>query len=109
MSNNPFLQSPAWKRLRAEHLRRSPWCVVCAQVGFRTRATEVDHIRAERLGGSRLMSGNLQSMCKTHHSQKTARGPEAGSARSPHPFTVTGPDGYPLPAGVTPPREETEE
>lgn len=110
MPSDALYRSPEWRSLRARHLRRSPWCVVCLQVGFRTRANEVDHVRAVRLGGGALTPGNLQSLCGKHHRQKTTHSPEAGAGwRSPHPFTVTGPDGYPMPAGISPPTDDEPE
>lgn len=63
-----------WRRLRAQHLRDNPWCVMCASFGKVERATEVDHIIPHKGDEAlRLDPDNLQSMCKWHHSQKTAK------------------------------------
>jgi 5-methylcytosine-specific restriction endonuclease McrA len=97
-----FYYSTEWQRIRKQHLEKHPYCCVCAQVGIRTRAQEVDHIHAARFGGLPLSGWNLQSLCKVHHSQKTSRGPEHGTAQTDRPFTATAPDGYLLPAGVVP-------
>lgn len=64
----------AWKRLRAEQLISEPFCRRCACRGLRTPATEVDHITPHR--GDRALffdRGNLQSLCHSCHSAKTAR------------------------------------
>ena len=58
----------AWRRLRAEVLDDEPLCRVCGRI-----ATDVDHIRPKRRGGSDDRS-NLQPLCKAHHSAKTLRG-----------------------------------
>lgn len=110
MSRNHHIHgSGRWQALRASWLRRHPWCVVCAQLGQRTRGVEVDHVEAERLGGDPWNPGNLQTLCKTHHSQKTARSPESGAFKSHRPFTVIGADGYSIPAGIQPAQAESEE
>ena len=49
-----------------------PVCTVCRDAGRVTPATEVDHIKPRRRGGTDGMD-NLQSLCKRHHSQKTGR------------------------------------
>lgn len=56
-----------WRRIRAAYLKKHPTCVACGE-----QATEVDHIKALRDGGTNEWA-NLQAMCKTHHSQKTNR------------------------------------
>ena len=101
--------SPAWQTIRARQLKRQPWCVVCRQLGIRTRAIEVDHIESARLGGAAFAPLNLQSLCRSHHSQKTARSPERGAYKSDRPFTVIGPDGYSVPAGLLPPERDKDE
>lgn len=64
-----------WRRLRAAHLSAHPLCVECERAGIVTVATEVDHIRPHRGNATLLYDpDNLQSMCKPHHSAKTARG-----------------------------------
>lgn len=55
-----------WRRVRAAYLRGHKDCVVCGE-----QATEVDHVVALKDGGTHQWS-NLQAMCKTHHSRKTA-------------------------------------
>ncbi len=55
-----------WRRVRAAYLKRHPWCVVCGEP-----ATNVDHIVARVDGGSDKWD-NLQSLCHSDHSRKTA-------------------------------------
>lgn len=65
---------PVWRRdIRPMQLVREPWCRECARYGVSTKATEVDHVVPHR--GSLdlfLDRGNLQSLCHTCHSRKTA-------------------------------------
>jgi len=60
-----------WERIRAEHLELEPWCRFHLELGDRVPATEVDHILARRRGGTDDHS-NLRSLCKPHHSRRTA-------------------------------------
>ena len=63
-----FYKSARWRRIRADVLRSSPVCVV---VGCDSRATAVDHIVPRRLGGGEDRA-NLQALCGSCHSRKTA-------------------------------------
>lgn len=56
-----------WQRLRLAHLGRQPLCVRCAKP-----AKHVDHIQPIAKGGPRLDPANLQSLCHSCHSRKTA-------------------------------------
>lgn len=60
-----------WRRIRAMHLRNHPLCVECLAAGRTTPANEVDHIIPLRNGGTHAPD-NLQSLCKSCHSKKTA-------------------------------------
>ena len=65
---------PRWQVLRANQLAKSPWCVDCLRQNYHVFATEVDHIQPH--GGDPVLffdENNLQSLCKSHHSSKTAR------------------------------------
>ena len=62
-----------WQRLRRIQLGREPFCVHCAEFGRVTAATDVDHIVARRDGGEDALF-NLQSLCHSCHSRKTAGG-----------------------------------
>ena len=72
---------PIWTdSLRPAQLLREPFCRVCAQAydagdpRSRTRATVVDHIEPHRGDWVKFVEqSNLQSLCKRHHDQKTAR------------------------------------
>jgi 5-methylcytosine-specific restriction protein A len=61
--------SKGWKTLRTRHLKQYPLCSICA-----LPANHVDHIIPHE-GDTALFydAGNLQSMCSSHHSAKTAR------------------------------------
>jgi len=59
----------AWQQRRAAFLKEHPWCMA---PGCTERATEVDHIVPLRQGGT-SEADNLQTLCKRHHSRKTAR------------------------------------
>lgn len=57
-----------WRSKRAMVLRNSPFCAVR---GCRERASHVDHIKPHVKGQFHDMR-NLQALCHSHHSQKTA-------------------------------------
>lgn len=79
-----------WRRLRRAKLARDPLCVQCERDGITTPAVEVDHIRPLNDGGDHSW-GNLQSLCKTHHSRKTASDKAArAGASAPQPVGVGG-------------------
>jgi 5-methylcytosine-specific restriction protein A len=70
----------AWRRRRAELLRRRPTCEFCG-----LRAEVVDHIQPRSAGGSDAEE-NLRPLCKRCHDARTARdvfGPGRVSAVSP--------------------------
>lgn len=69
-----FYKSAAWQALRARKLALDPWCEHPGHGDEKVRATEVDHEDPISRGGERLPRlGELVSLCKGHHSQKTAR------------------------------------
>ena len=57
-----------WSKLRAAFLSKNPACEFCG-----APATDVDHIVPKRWGGTNDES-NLQALCHSCHSRKTARG-----------------------------------
>lgn len=65
--------SPRWKSMRAVQLGAEPWCADCLEEGGHVFASEVDHVRPHH-GDPKLFfdETNLQSLCKPHHSAKTA-------------------------------------
>lgn len=66
-----------WRKRRAAYLKMYPQCNA---PGCFAPATEVDHIIPKSRGGSDSES-NWQSLCKSHHSQKTARENHFGGRR----------------------------
>lgn len=66
---------PVWTDdLRPAQLLREPFCRECARRGVRTWATVVDHVEPHRGDWTKFIDrSNLQSLCKHHHDQKTAR------------------------------------
>ncbi len=66
---------PVWTgQLRPAQLLREPFCRECAKRGIRTRATDVDHIRDHKGDWARFADpANLESLCHSCHSRKTAR------------------------------------
>lgn len=53
-----------WRKLRARHLLRHPFCEVCG-----APTTDVDHIVPRRIAPERRLDPtNLQSLCRSHHS-----------------------------------------
>lgn len=56
-----------WQKLRAEHLRLHPLCVICGKT-----AVDVDHKVPIRVAPMlKYVSTNLQSLCRSHHSLVT--------------------------------------
>jgi 5-methylcytosine-specific restriction endonuclease McrA len=59
-----FYQSAAWKRLRYQHLSRSPFCLACGRSGRDGARMNVDHIKPLHSHWHlRLHPGNLQTLC----------------------------------------------
>ena len=63
-----------WRKLRDRFIAQHPHCEECLKHGKITLATDVDHIIPHR-GDPKLLydEGNLQSLCKSCHSRKTAK------------------------------------
>ena len=63
-----------WRKARLRYLAEYPLCVECHESGLIVPATNVDHIVPHR-GDMELFWDieNWQSLCATHHSQKTAK------------------------------------
>ena len=68
-----FYNSKAWKTAKARHLKIEPLCRECKKKGLLVRATVVDHIVPIKQGGALLDEGNLQSLCWSCHSRKSAK------------------------------------
>lgn len=66
--NKHIYNSARWRRTRRKQLHLHPLCAVCGRV-----ATDVDHIVPIENGGPVWSFENLQSLCATHHGEKTRR------------------------------------
>ena len=68
-----WYRTARWKRLRAELFAENPLCATCAAQQRTEVWTDLDHIRPHR-GDPRLFwdRANLQGLCKSCHSAKTA-------------------------------------
>lgn len=66
-----YYDTARWKRLRRMVLARDPLCVVCLGFGRTEPATFVDHKTPLAAGGTNSPE-NLQGMCQSCHSRKTA-------------------------------------
>ena len=68
-------QTDRWKRdLRPTQFLREPFCRECAKRGLRVRATDVDHIVDHKGNWEKFCDrSNLESLCHSCHSRKTAR------------------------------------
>jgi 5-methylcytosine-specific restriction protein A len=62
-----------WNKLRRMHLADEPLCRDCKAEGRVTMGREVHHINAKRNGGDNSFD-NLMTLCKSHHSKRTALG-----------------------------------
>jgi len=62
-----------WQKVRLMQLAIQPLCQDCLTEGRVTIGGEVHHIKAKRDGGDNSFE-NLMTLCKSHHSQRTARG-----------------------------------
>jgi len=69
-----WLYDRHWRKLRAWQLAEHPLCVECEHAGRIVPATDVDHVIPHR-GDSQKFGDpeNLQSLCHSCHSRKTAR------------------------------------
>lgn len=62
----------AWQKLRKRILERDKYlCMLCAEQGRLSEATDVDHIINKAKGGTDDES-NLQSLCAPCHKEKTS-------------------------------------
>ena len=58
------------QRMRSEHLRANPLCVVCLSKGLTVAACELDHVLALTNGGTNDLD-NMQGLCTACHADKT--------------------------------------
>lgn len=86
-----------WQRLRLAHLSLFPRCEACEASGKYQLAVAVDHRKPISDGGDPFPGHDgLASLCTACHSAKTARGVEAGAARTRKPRKGCNADGTPL-------------
>lgn len=96
MSDYPY-NTATWRKLRKAHLSIEPMCRACAGMGRHTPAKHVDHIVPVSAGGRPFPDHDgLASLCVPCHSAKTARGIEAGAARTDRPRKGCDASGRPL-------------
>lgn len=62
-----------WQKVRLAWLEDHPLCAECLRKGLTVVATEADHIEPHRGDMAAFWSGELQGLCHTCHSRKTAR------------------------------------
>jgi 5-methylcytosine-specific restriction protein A len=86
-----------WRKLREAHLSLDPTCRGCRKMGRLVIANTVDHAVPVSAGGHPFPGHDgLVSYCPSCHSAKTARGSEAGAARSAKPRRGCDANGNPL-------------
>lgn len=61
-----------WRKIRARFIAAHPLCEVCKNEGRLTPAAEVHHIKPLSQGGTHA-THNLMALCKSCHSEITAR------------------------------------
>lgn len=94
MADWPY-NTARWQRLRQAHLSIEPMCRGCAP--RLVIASHVDHVHAISDGGPAFPGHDgLTSYCLSCHSAKTARGAEAGAARTSKPRRGCDSEGNPL-------------
>ena len=67
-----FYNSRAWRRASKVHLSQEPLCRECMKKGQLAAAVMTDHIVPIKAGGDRWGRDNLQSLCRSCHSRKSA-------------------------------------
>lgn len=73
-----------WQALRRQQLTMQPFCAECQRAGRYTLASEVDHVVPHRNDEQLFFDAvNLQSLCHSCHSIKTAR-EDGGFGRARH-------------------------
>lgn len=70
MAKDPFYDSAAWRKARADYLAKHRTCEV---PGCPKKSGHVDHKVPRARGGASLDDRNFQALCHSHHSSKTAQ------------------------------------
>lgn len=68
-----FYNTPQWRYARKHQLSKQPLCAECLKAGKPIKATTVDHIVPIKQGGEKYEPSNLQSLCWSCHSRKSAK------------------------------------
>ena len=68
-----FYKTPEWLFTRRRQLSIQPFCEECLKEGKAAKATMVDHIVPIKQGGDKFACNNLQSLCWSCHSRKSAK------------------------------------
>ncbi|MGC2853944.1 HNH endonuclease [Novispirillum sp. DQ9] len=96
---DPFYLSPAWRKLRAQAIKRDGHrCVVCGKDVSGKGAARVDHIKTRRERPDLALDlSNLRTLCSAHDNQGH-REKGAGGGPRREAFVVRGcdADGWPL-------------
>ena len=72
VDNSSFYHSRAWRMCRKLYIKSHPLCEQCTREGRTTSAQMCDHIRPITLGGLKLDTSNIQSLCNKCHAKKSA-------------------------------------
>lgn len=95
--NKKFYNSKRWKLTRLNQLSNYPLCRHCEKIGRFITARDVDHIVSMESGGHPTDPNNLQSLCHSCHSRKTAREDSGfGNSKSTKPMKGCDTNGLPL-------------
>ena len=62
-----------WRKMRAEQLRKQPWCEICLENGIHTLATQVHHVDRHEGDVHIFYSSPLKSLCDSCHSRETVK------------------------------------
>lgn len=81
-----------WRRIAAAQLLREPLCCMCLADGVVEPARVADHIEPHRGDEAKFWSGELQSLCLSHHNADKQAIEKGGRPRRQR----VGPDGWPI-------------
>lgn len=69
--NLRLYKSTAWKKARIAQLSKEPLCAACLLDNKVTQAQHIDHVIPHRRDNTKFNLNLLQSLCASHHTQKT--------------------------------------
>lgn len=67
MARSPLYDKAIWRRRSALQLKQFPLCAMCERQGIVMAADVADHIEPIYNDINKLIMGELQSLCRTHH------------------------------------------